>query len=254
MSRILIVEDETHLAEGLRFNLEAEGHSVHISGKGEEALDLLLKEDSDFEALVLDVMLPGKDGFTVARELREAKNYIPLLMLTARGRPEDVLKGFESGADDYLPKPFNLAILLARLESLLRRKTWHQSSEPAPVPTRSAQSGSASSPSVPIPDKFTFDGKTFDFHTLQLKVGKQTFQLTLMEAELLRYLIRNTGKPVSRKSILQDVWNLHEDTDTRAIDNFIVRLRRYIERDPTKPRHLLTVRGLGYQFVVDPKK
>jgi len=257
MSRILIVEDETHLAEGLRFNLEAEGHSVHISGKGEEALDLLLKEDSEFEALVLDVMLPGKDGFTVARELREAKNYIPLLMLTARGRPEDVLKGFESGADDYLPKPFNLAILLARLESLLRRKTWHQSSsasESAPAPVRPAQNGSAVSSTTPAADKFTFDGKTFDFQTLQLKVGKQTFQLTLMEAELLRYLIRNTGKPVSRKAILQDVWNLHEDTDTRAIDNFIVRLRRYIEREPAKPRHLLTVRGLGYQFVGDPKK
>ena len=260
MSRILIVEDETHLAEGLRFNLEAEGHSVHISGKGEEALDLLLKKDSDFEALVLDVMLPGKDGFTVARELREAKNYIPLLMLTARGRPEDVLKGFESGADDYLPKPFNLAILLARLESLLRRKTWHQSSstsESASAPARSAQNGGAGSPTASAPpasEKFTFDGKSFDFQTLQLKVGKQSFQLTLMEAELLRYLIRNTGKPVSRKSILHDVWNLHEDTDTRAIDNFIVRLRRYIERDPTKPRHLLTVRGLGYQFVVDPKK
>jgi DNA-binding response OmpR family regulator len=257
MSRILIVEDETHLAEGLRFNLEAEGHSVHISGKGEEALDLLLKEDSEFEALVLDVMLPGKDGFTVARELREAKNYIPLLMLTARGRPEDVLKGFESGADDYLPKPFNLAILLARLESLLRRKTWHQSSsasESAPATVRSAQNGGGVSSTTPGADKFTFDGKTFDFQTLQLKVGKQTFQLTLMEAELLRYLIRNTGKPVSRKAILQDVWNLHEDTDTRAIDNFIVRLRRYIEREPAKPRHLLTVRGLGYQFVGDPKK
>jgi DNA-binding response OmpR family regulator len=259
MSRILIVEDETHLAEGLRFNLEAEGHSVRISGKGEEALELLLKKDSDFEALVLDVMLPGKDGFAVARELREAKNYIPLLMLTARGRPEDVLKGFESGADDYLPKPFNLAILLARLESLLRRKTWHQSSssESAPVSTRPTQNGSAAASAAlatPPADKFAFDGKTFDFQTLQLKVGKQSFQLTLMEAELLRYLIRNTGKPVSRKAILQDVWNLHEDTDTRAIDNFIVRLRRYIERDPTKPRHLLTVRGLGYQFVVDPKK
>jgi len=255
MSRILIVEDETHLAEGLRFNLEAEGHSVRISGKGEEALDLLLKEDSGFEALVLDVMLPGKDGFAVARELREAKNYIPLLMLTARGRPEDVLKGFESGADDYLPKPFNLAILLARLESLLRRKNWHQSSsEASPGPVRTAQNGSAAHSSAPAADRLTFDGKTFDFETLQLKVGKQTFQLTLMEAELLRYLIRNTGKPVSRKSILQDVWNLHEDTDTRAIDNFIVRLRRYIERDPTKPRHLLTVRGLGYQFVADPKK
>jgi DNA-binding response OmpR family regulator len=255
MSRILIVEDETHLAEGLRFNLEAEGHSVRISGKGEEALDLLLKDDSDFEALVLDVMLPGKDGFTVARELREAKNYIPLLMLTARGRPEDVLKGFESGADDYLPKPFNLAILLARLESLLRRKNWHQSSEPAPATTRAPQNGNTAPSTAPAgADKFTFDGKTFDFQALQLKVGKQTVQLTLMEAELLRYLIRSTGKPVSRKAILQDVWNLHEDTDTRAIDNFIVRLRRYIERDPTKPRHLLTVRGLGYQFVPDPKK
>jgi DNA-binding response OmpR family regulator len=255
MTRILIVEDETHLAEGLRFNLEAEGHSVHISGKGEEALDLLLKENSEFEALVLDVMLPGKDGFAVARELREAKNYIPLLMLTARGRPEDVLKGFESGADDYLPKPFNLAILLARLESLLRRKNWHQSSESASAATRSAPNGNTAPPNAPVAaDKFTFDGKTFDFQALQLKVGKQTVQLTLMEAELLRYLIRSTGKPISRKAILQDVWNLHEDTDTRAIDNFIVRLRRYIERDPTKPRHLLTVRGLGYQFVLDPKK
>jgi DNA-binding response OmpR family regulator len=252
MTRILIVEDEAHLAEGLRFNLEAEGHSVHISGKGEEALELLLKKDSDFEALVLDVMLPGKDGFAVARELREAKNYIPLLMLTARGRPEDVLQGFESGADDYLPKPFNLAILLARLESLLRRKNWHQSSSEPASAARAVQNGT----SVPSPaaDKFTFDGKTFDFQTLQLRIGKQTFQLTLMEAELLRYLIRNTGKPVSRKSILQDVWNLREDTDTRAIDNFIVRLRRYIERDPTKPRHLLTVRGLGYQFVIAPEK
>jgi DNA-binding response OmpR family regulator len=257
MTRILIVEDETHLAEGLRFNLEAEGHSVHISGKGEEALELLLKKDSDFEALVLDVMLPGKDGFTVARELREAKNYIPLLMLTARGRPEDVLQGFESGADDYLPKPFNLAILLARLESLLRRKNWHQSSsEPTSPLARAVQNGAASPSNAPAvaADKFTFDGKVFDFQTLQLKVGKQSFQLTLMEAELLRYLIRSSGKPVSRKSILQDVWNLHEDTDTRAIDNFIVRLRRYIERDPTKPRHLLTVRGLGYQFVTTPEK
>jgi DNA-binding response OmpR family regulator len=245
MSRILIVEDEAHLAEGLRFNLEAEGHSVQITGKGEEALDLLLKNENNFEALVLDVMLPGKDGFTVARELREAQNYIPLLMLTARGRSEDVLKGFESGADDYLPKPFNLAILLARLESLLRRKNWHQNS--GSVAPASAK------PSAEAPETFKFDDKLFDFQSLQLRCGKQTFQLTLMEAELLRYLIRSSGKPVSRKAILQDVWNLHEDTDTRAIDNFIVRLRRYIEREPSKPRHLLTVRGLGYEFVLNPK-
>ena len=247
MSRILLVEDEAHLAEGLRFNLEAEGHSVQITGKGEEALEIL-KTNNDFEALVLDVMLPGKDGFTVARELREAQNYIPLLMLTARGRSEDVLKGFESGADDYLPKPFNLAILLARLESLLRRKNWQQSSQSS---TATKRSGGFSDPSIPEP--FKFDGKLFDFQTLQLHCGKQTFQLTLMEGELLRYLVRNSGHPVSRKAILHEVWNLHEDTDTRAIDNFIVRLRRYIERDTSKPRHLLTIRGLGYQFVPDPE-
>jgi DNA-binding response OmpR family regulator len=248
MSRILIVEDEAHLAKGLRFNLEAEGHSVQITGKGEEALDILLKTENDFEALVLDVMLPGKDGFTVARELREAQNYIPLLMLTARGRSEDVLKGFESGADDYLPKPFNLAILLARLESLLRRKNWHTQNAKAPlaVPTAAPQPESL--------EIFKFDSKVFDFQSLQLHCGKQTFQLTLMEAELLRYLVRNSGHPVSRKAILHDVWNLHEDTDTRAIDNFIVRLRRYIERDSSKPRHLLTIRGLGYQFVPNPEK
>jgi DNA-binding response OmpR family regulator len=250
MSRILLVEDEAHLAEGLRFNLEAEGHSVQITGKGEEALEIL-KTNNDFEALVLDVMLPGKDGFTVARELREAQNYIPLLMLTARGRSEDVLKGFESGADDYLPKPFNLAILLARLESLLRRKNWQQYSKSSTA-TATKRSGGSSDPSFPEP--FKFDGKLFDFQALQLHCGKQTFQLTLMEGELLRYLVRNSGHPVSRKAILHEVWNLHEDTDTRAIDNFIVRLRRYIERDTSKPRHLLTIRGLGYQFVPNPER
>jgi DNA-binding response OmpR family regulator len=246
MSRILVVEDESHLAEGLRFNLEAEGYSVHVTPKGEDALKRLLKDKERFDALVLDVMLPGKDGFTVARELREAQNFIPLLMLTARGRPEDVLKGFESGADDYLPKPFNLDILIARIGSLLRRKKWLHGSD-------ASASGAARS-TADSPDTFTFDGKTVDFLNLQLRTGTQVFQLTLMELELLRYLIRNGGHPVSRKAILEDVWNLREDTDTRAIDNFIVRLRRYIEREPAKPRHLLTVRGLGYQFVAHPEK
>jgi len=243
MSRILVVEDEVHLANGVRFNLEAEGHSVHVAGAGEEALRLLLEKKEPFEALVLDVMLPGKDGFTVARELREAQNFIPLLMLTARSRPEDVLRGFESGADDYLPKPFNLSILLARVQSLLRRKNWQSHPSGAePVSTKSE------SPEPPDPEIFRFDDKIVDFQQLQLRSGKQVFQLTLMESELLRYLIRNRGKAVSRKSILQDVWNLHEDTDTRAIDNFIVRLRRYIEPEPAKPRYLITVRGIGYQF------
>jgi DNA-binding response OmpR family regulator len=221
-----------------------------LADKGEEALSLLLKKKEVFDALILDVMLPKKDGFVVARELREAENYIPLLMLTARGRPEDVLKGFESGADDYLPKPFDLAILLARIESLLRRKNWLHS---ASFTQKSSATKEANTHlSHPI-DIFRFDDKSIDFQTLQLQAGTQVFQLTLMESELLRYLIRNSGRPVSRKSILQEVWNLHEDTDTRAIDNFIVRLRRYIEREPAKPRHLLTIRGLGYQFVPSPK-
>lgn len=245
MSRILIVEDEAHLAQGLRFNFEAEGHSVQITDRGEEALTLLLKNKEDFDALVLDVMLPGKDGFTVARELRDAQNYIPLLMLTARGRPEDVLKGFESGADDYLPKPFNLAILIARVDSLLRRKKWTRGSGPA--------TAGVPQPETEPPDTFRFDDKVVDFRNLQLQCGEKTIQLTVMEADLLRYLIKNSGRAVSRKSILQDVWNLHEETDTRAIDSFIVRLRKYIEPKPSKPRYLLTVRGLGYQFVANPK-
>jgi len=238
MSRILVVEDERHIAEGLRFNLEAEGHSVDVTDNGEEALARLLAQNERFDLMVLDVMLPGKDGFAVARELRQEQNYIPVLMLTARGRPEDVLKGFEAGADDYLPKPFNLDILIARIGGLLRRKSWLESTSEA----------------APTIDEFSFAGKVVDFQKLQLRNGKQSFQLTLMEAELLRYLIRNGGRPVSRKEILEQVWGLKEDTDTRAIDNFIVRLRRYIEKEPSRPKHLLTIRGLGYQFVPEPEK
>jgi DNA-binding response OmpR family regulator len=242
MSRILIVEDEEHLAQGLRFNLEAEGHDVEVTDKGEVALKKLLKEKQDYDALVLDVMLPGKDGFTVAKELRDAQNYIPVLMLTARGRQEDVLKGFEAGADDYLPKPFNLAILLARLDSMLRRKKWLQRENDGEAEQESD-----------VPPIYEFAGKTIDFQGLKLHVGKQTMQLTLMETELLRYFIKHAGQAVSRKAILEDVWNLREDTDTRAIDNFIVRLRKYIEKEPSDPKHLLTVRGVGYEFVPNPK-
>ena len=241
MGEILLVEDEEHLAKGLKFNLEAEGHHTRVVGDGETALDLLLREQAGFDLLVLDVMLPGKDGFAVAAELREANHYIPLLMLTARGRPEDVLKGFASGADDYLPKPFDLSILLARIRSLLRRGEWGRAvvSDPTGVkPEAGAEF-----------DTYTFEDKQVDFGTLELRAGGKIFRLTLMEAELLRHLIRNGGRIVSRKQILEEVWGLHEDTDTRAIDNFIVRLRKYIEEDPSKPKHLLTVRGIGYRFL-----
>ena len=129
MSRVLVVEDEAHLAQGLRFNLQAEGHAVEVAADGETALERLVEKKERFDAVVLDVMLPGKSGFDVAALLREKKNYVPILMLTARGRPEDVLEGFASGADDYLPKPFELAILIARLESLLRRSVWMKDAE-----------------------------------------------------------------------------------------------------------------------------
>ena len=241
MSRLLVVEDELHLAEGLRFNLEAEGYQVEVVETGEAALERLLPGPARFAVVVLDVMLPGKDGFTVMRELRQAGEFIPTLMLTARGHAEDILQGFEAGADDYLTKPFELAILIARIRGLLRRREWLASAIPAaPVPR--AEPG----------DTFTFGDKSVHFDLLELHVRDQVFPLTLMEANLLRFLIRREGKPVPRKSMLEEVWGLHEDTDTRAIDNFIVRLRRYIEKDPTKPRHLLTVRGVGYRFVAAP--
>jgi DNA-binding response OmpR family regulator len=240
MNRVLVVEDEQHLAEGLRFNLEAEGYQVRVVETGEAALEVLAAGPRDFDVVVLDVMLPGKDGFTVIAELRHAGQYIPTLILTARGHPDDVLRGFSAGADDYLTKPFELAILIARIRGLLRRREWLQA----------AVNHVASPP--PASEVFTFGDKSVDFDALELRVREQVFRLTLMEANLLRYLVQREGKPVSRKAMLEEVWSLHEDTDTRAIDNFIVRLRRYIEDDPTKPRHLLTVRGVGYRFVAAP--
>jgi len=254
VSRVLVVEDEAHLAKGLRFNIEAEGHSVEVSGDGETALERLLAKKENFDAVVLDVMLPGADGFTVVSALRKAQNYIPVLILTARGRPEDVLQGFASGADDYLPKPFQLPIFLARLQGLLRRNQWLRGEKKetkgraATGSEKEAAAGSAPS-SATDAEVFSFEGKTIDFGTLELRVDRTIIQLTLMEAKLLRHLIRSKGRTVSRKSILEDVWGLHEDTDTRAIDNFIVRLRRYIEKNPSKPQHLLTVRGVGYRFL-----
>ena len=256
MSRVLVVEDEAHLAQGLRFNLQAEGYAAEVVGDGESATERLLEKKEDFDAIVLDIMLPGKDGFSVVSELRAARNYVPVLMLTARGSPEDVLKGFAAGADDYLPKPFDLSILLARLQGLLRRSQWMRTAHAERSRTADLDSaGPASDPrSVTDFGTFSFGGKTIDFGTLELRAGGNVIHLTLMESELLRHLVRNDGRVVSRKQILEEVWGLHEDTDTRAIDNFMVRLRRYVEDDPVEPRHLLTVRGVGYRFLANPEK
>jgi DNA-binding response OmpR family regulator len=249
MSRVLVVEDELHLAQGLRFNLEAEGYVAEVVGDGEGATDKLVQRKEPFDVVVLDIMLPGKDGFAVVAELRAARNYVPVLMLTARGRPEDVLKGFAAGADDYLAKPFDLSILLARLQGLLRRSQWMSAGN-----SNSVDAPENNKSDIGDFGRFSFAGKTIDFGALELRWGGNTIHLTLMESELLRHMVRNDGKIVSRKQILEEVWGLHEDTDTRAIDNFVVRLRRYIEDDPGNPKHLQTVRGVGYRFVAEPRK
>jgi DNA-binding response OmpR family regulator len=232
MARLLVVEDEPHIASGLRFNLEAEGHDVDVVDTGEAALDVLADRASAIDCVVLDVMLPGMDGFDVASVARARGCLTPILMLTARGRAEDVLRGFEAGADDYLPKPFDLAILVARVNALVRRHQWQ-----------------AARTTQPAAEIFTFAGRTVDFDAQELRTSDGTHHLTLMETNLLRYLVRHEGQIVSRKSMLEDVWNLREDTDTRAIDHFIARLRKYIEDEPSRPRRLLTVRGVGYRFI-----
>ncbi len=235
MAKILIVEDEEHLAEGLRFNLEAEGFEAEVFGDGDAALVQL--EAEIYQAVVLDVMLPTLDGFEVVRSMRARADYTPVLMLTARGRPEDVLRGFEAGADDYLAKPFDLSIFLARLNGLLRRRKWSENPAVKPAKLQS----------------ITINGRTIDLDNLELRNGDECVQLTLMEAKLLGYLILNEGRVVSRRVILEEVWNLQEDTDTRAIDNFIVRLRKHLEDRPNDPKVVQTVRGIGYRFI-DPAR
>ena len=240
---IVVVEDEEHLARGLLFNLQAEGYRAHHESDGAAALAYLLHcpaagPDAP-SAVLLDCMLPGASGFHIARTLRAAERYTPILMLTARSSTEDIFEGLEAGADDYLPKPFDLNILLARIKSLLRRTAWQSA---ATLPPSHAE------PS----DTYAFDSRTIHFDTLELTTPTRTIHLTVMEADLLRYLTDREGQIVPRKDILEQVWRVHEDTDTRAIDNFIVRLRRYIEQDPASPTHLLTVRGVGYRFLANP--
>ncbi|QHS50780.1 response regulator transcription factor [Edaphobacter sp. 12200R-103] len=239
---IAVIEDEEHLAQGLLFNLQAEGYRTHHESDGDAALEYLLHPDQPIAAVVLDCMLPGTDGVDIVRALREAELFTPVLMLTARSRPEDILEGIEAGADDYLPKPFDLSILLVRIKSLLRRTSWQRDPAAAPQQAQSAEPSS----------EYAFNHRTIRFDGLELVAPNRTTHLTVMEADLLRYFTEHEGQIVSRKDILEQVWRVHEDTDTRAIDNFIVRLRRYIEDDPGHPQHLITVRGVGYRFIANP--
>ena len=228
--RVLVVEDEESLSRGIRFNLELEGFEVAVEADGARALERLAAPGvAAPDLLILDVMLPGLDGFSVARSLRERGDRTPILMLTARGLPEDVVQGLEAGADDYLPKPFDLTVFLARVRSLLRRREW-------------ASGGPATATLVRI------GAAVVDFAAFEVRVAGQTQRLTLLEAALLKLLWEQAGRVVGRGEILEKVWNLHPDTETRAVDNFIVRLRRYLQDDPRAPRHLVTVRGAGWRL------
>ena len=232
--RILVIEDERTLLRTIVIALQSQQYRVIEASRGDEGQRLALEEQPDL--LILDVRLPDIAGTVVCAELRRRQFAAPILMVTGLQDIEDRVRGLESGADDYLPKPFDLAILMARIRGLLRRHEWLR--PPAQPPTQPA-----------LQNVVVVGGRTIDFDALELRAVEQSFHLTLMEAKLLRYLIDHEGQTVPRKAVLQDVWGLHEDTDTRAIDNFIVRLRRYLEDDPSRPRHLLTVRGVGYRFV-----
>ncbi len=228
MARLLIVEDEAHLATGIKFNLELEGYEVEVIDDGSRAMERLARPPG-FDLVVLDVMLPGADGYQIVEALRKAGNHTPTLMLTAKGLPEDVVHGLEAGADDYLAKPFDLTVLLARVKGLLRRRDWARGGGDGP---RQATIGDA----------------LVDFESFEVRRAGQVHLLTLLEAMLLKLLVQNPGRVVSKGEILEKVWNLSPDTQTRAVDNFVVRLRRYVEQDPREPRHLVTVRGAGYRL------
>ena len=230
-TRILVVEDEEHLAEGLRFNLEAEGHEVETVGDGAEAARRLDASEPRFDLVILDLMLPGISGFEVVRRARAAGEYAPILILTAKGDVQDLVRGLEEGADDYLTKPFRLDELLARVRGLLRRRRW-DGVEAVSDPQRSTQIGDA----------------IVHFERFELETPRGRVELTVREMALLRALLSREGETVSRGELLQDVWGLRPDTQTRVVDSFIVRLRRYLEPNPARPKHILSVRGRGYRF------
>lgn len=229
--RILLVDDEQHLATGLKLNFELEGYRVDVATTGREATRLLAQPEP-YDVIVLDVMLPDLDGFTLCRRLRHAGNLTPVIMLTARTSIDDRVEGLEAGADDYLPKPFELNELLARVNSLLRRRRWDNRDE------LSAQ-GHA---------RLVFGDADIDFDSHKVTVGGDALKLTKLELDLLRYFAEHPGVVISREALLEHVWGVHQHTNTRTVDNFIVRLRRYFEPTPSSPRFFISVRGAGYRF------
>lgn len=228
-AKILLVEDEENLAHGLEYNLTAEGYSVTLARDGKEAIKYF--DENEFDLIVLDIMLPYFNGFEIAKHIREKHPQMPILMLTARTGVEDKVKGLELGADDYLTKPFHLKELLLRIKGMLKRKNWYQKV-------------------VIETPHYNFGNNKINFENLKCSNGKKEFQLTSYEAMIMKYLIENKDKVVTRKELLENVWNMNPDIETRTVDNFIVRLRKYFEDDPSNPKYIVSVRSAGYIFQV----
>lgn len=237
MSHILIVEDEEHLAIGIKYNLEAEGYQVTVAGDGPSALKLIAEAEPAVDLIILDLMLPGMSGYAVCEQLREQGNPVPVLMLSARTLVEDRVRGYDVGADQYLKKPFDLEELLSIVRNLLARR------------------GTESTPVAPLASgaEFTFsDGRIHvNFDTFEVSVAGQPARLTTMEMKLLRYFVENEGKVISRNQLLEHVWGMSHTPTTRTVDNFLMNLRKYFELDPANPRHFVSVRGAGYRFVAE---
>lgn len=226
-NKILLVEDEETLAVGLEYNLTEEGYIVTRAKDGKEALEFFSKEEYDL--VILDIMLPYFDGFEVAEKIKERIPQMPILMLTARSGIDDKIKGLELGADDYMTKPFHLKELLLRVSGMLKRKNWYKE-----VITNQ-----------PV---YSFGNNKINFENFLCSKGKNNFRLTQQEAFVLKYLIENKGKIVSRKELLEKVWHMNPDVETRTVDNFIARLRKYFEDDPSNPIYIKSVRSAGYLF------
>ena len=229
VARLLLVEDERHIATGLVLNFELDGFTVDHVVTAREAEERL--QQRRYNVVVLDVMLPDETGFALCRRLRDNGDYTPVIMLTARDAHQDRVVGLQAGADDYLPKPFEFPELLARVRSLLRRRTWDQQED--------------------APTELTFGTARINFETHDVQVGDDTLSLTQLELDLLAYLTRNPDRVISRQELLDRVWKLPNYPNTRTVDNFIMRLRKYFEADPSSPVHFLSVRGAGYKFVFE---
>ena len=231
---LLIVEDEEHLAIGMKYNFEAEGYRVTVLGDGRQALQVL-EEQPTIDLVILDLMLPGMSGYAVCEALRERGNEVPILMLSARTLTEDKIRGYDAGADQYMEKPFELDELLSRVRNMIYRRA----KQPAP----SAEA---------LAETYEFSDNRVNWETFEVWAGERSLRLTNMEMKLLRYFVQNEEKVLDRAELLENVWGQSASITTRTVDNFIVRLRKYFEKDPAQPRHFLSVRGAGYRFVPRP--